>query len=136
MKNGLIRKRGEKLKKAKLKDELLKRVTMDIHEVERSLGGFVDSLNGAMDRSRWPSGRLARVSEVAEAAAIMRVAGAPVRLWSLDCEAFYKQMGRQNAQLWRVAMMRESGVQVDSRCCFGSAADAAKCSVCGASLVS
>ena len=91
-------------------------------------GGFVDSLNGAMDRSRWPSGKLARVSEVAEAAAILRVAGVPVRLWSLDCEAFYKQMGRQNAQLWRVAMMRESGVQVDSRCCFGSAADASKCS--------
>ena len=31
-------------RQAKLKDELLKRVTMDIHEVERSLGGFVDSL--------------------------------------------------------------------------------------------
>ena len=31
-------------RQAKLKDELLKRVTMEVHEVERSLGGFVDSL--------------------------------------------------------------------------------------------
>ena len=91
-------------------------------------GGFVDSLNASMDRQRWPEGKLARIADFAEAAAVMRASGAPVRLWSLDCEAFYKQMGRQNAQIWRVAMMRETGIQVDTRCCFGSAADAAKCS--------
>ena len=88
----------------------------------------MQSLNDSMLRSSWPKGKLARVSELAEAAAIMRVAGAPVKLWSFDCEAFYKQMGRQSSQLWRVAMMRMTGIQVDTRCCFGSAADAAKCS--------
>ena len=91
-------------------------------------GGFVRSLNESMERSRWPQGKLARVGELAEAAAIMRLAGAPVKLWKFDCEAFYKRMGRQNAQLWRVAMVREAGMQVDTRCCFGLAADAAKCS--------
>ena len=91
-------------------------------------GGYVESLNASMMRSRWPQGKLAKVSELAEAAAIMRLAGAPVKLWKFDCDAFYKRMGRQTAQLWRVAMAREEGIQVDSRCCFGSAADAAKCS--------
>ena len=45
----------------------------------------------------------------------MRLAGAPVKLWKFDCEAFYKRMGRQNAQLWRVAMMRPEGVQVEQK---------------------
>ena len=91
-------------------------------------GGYVESLNASMSRSRWPKGKLAKVSELAEAAAIMRLAGVPVKLWKFDCDAFYKRMGRQTAQLWRVAMAREDGIQVDTRCCFGSAADAAKCS--------
>ena len=91
------------------------------------VGGYVESLNASMKRSLWPQGKLAKVSELAEAAAIMRLAGVPVKLWKFDCEAFYKRMGRQTAQLWRVAMVREEGIQVDTRCCFGSAADAAKC---------
>ena len=95
--------------------------------VMRDGDGYVTSLNASMQRGAWPKGSLVRVAEVAEAAAVMRVAQAPVKLWTFDCEAFYKAMGRQNAQLWKVAMMREDACQVDSRCCFGSAADAAKC---------
>ena len=89
--------------------------------------GFVRSLNDSMDRSQWPAGRLMRVSEFAESAAIMRVAGAPLALWGLDCAAFYRTMGRQRAQLWRNAMAVAGGFQIDERCCFGSAADAVKC---------
>ena len=92
-------------------------------------GGFVQSLNGSMDRSEWPENSLPRVAAIAEAAAIFRTAGAPVKLWGFDCEAFYKRVGRQLAQLWKVGMMRADGrFQIDTRCCFGSAADAAKCS--------
>ena len=98
------------------------------HGLSDGVGGFVQSLNASMERSLWPQSKLARISELAEAAAIMRVAQVPLKLWSFDCEAFYKQMGRQHSQLWRVAMMRANGIQVDTRCCFGSAADAAKCS--------
>ena len=39
-----------------------------------------------------------RVRELTEAAAIMRASGAPVALWSVDCESFYRVMGRQLAE--------------------------------------
>lgn len=91
-------------------------------------GGYVSSLNDSMDRRRWPPCRLMRVSEFAESAAVMRATGAPVALWGLDCAAFYRTMGRQRAQIWRNAMAVNGGFQVDERCCFGSAADAVKCS--------
>lgn len=95
--------------------------------LEDGRGGYVSSLNDSMDRERWPQCRLMRVAEFAESAAVMRATGAPVALWGLDCEAFYRTMGRQRSQLWRNAMAVEGGFQVDERCCFGSAADAVKC---------
>ena len=80
-----------------------------------------------MDRSRWPQGRLLRVTRYAEGLAVLCASGAPVRVWSADCEAYYRVMGRRPAEIWRNAMAVEEGFQLDTRCCFGSAADAAKC---------
>ena len=91
-------------------------------------GEFVQSHNAEMDRSLWPPARMIHVRDVAEAAAIMQISGAPVKLWSVDCEAFYRKMGRRSAEIWRNVMAVPDGFQVDMRCCFGSAADAAKCS--------
>lgn len=91
--------------------------------------GDVDSVNAAMDRSAWPANRLLRVREFAEAMAIMTGAQRErrVRAWSLDCEAFYRVVGRQRRELWRNGVWLEDGVQLDRRCCFGDAAAAVKC---------
>ena len=90
-------------------------------------GEFLASHNAAMDRSGWPPARMMRVRELTEAAAIMRASGAPVALWSVDCDSFYRVMGRQLAEVPRCAMAVAGGFQLDWRCCFGSAADACKC---------
>lgn len=89
--------------------------------------GRVQSLNSAMDRSQWPAAKMVRVSEVAEAAAVLKQSGAPVKVGVLDCVAYYKTMGRQLAELARNGVITEDAYLVDDRCCFGSAADAAKC---------
>jgi hypothetical protein len=95
----------------------------------RSEGGeFVQSLNESMDRSTWPAAKLMRVQQMAEAAAILQASGARVRLGVLDIVAYYKQFGRQLDELYRNGAFTEKGFVVDERCCFGSAADAAKCS--------
>jgi hypothetical protein len=85
------------------------------------------SLNGSMNRASWPDARMIRVREVAEAAAVLRASGAPVLIGVLDVVAYYKQFGRQRAEHWRNGMLMGDGFVVDERCCFGSAADAAKC---------
>ena len=90
-------------------------------------GKAAPSLNGSMDRSRWPAATLPRVRQMAEATAILQTSGAPVRMSVFDCKAFYKVMGRQLAEIWRNGAACEGGYIVDLRCCFGSAADAAKC---------
>jgi len=90
-------------------------------------GSFIESINGSIDRSRWPVNRLPRAHKLAEAAAVLKSSGAPCALWGFDCEAFYRKMGRQRAQLWRNAIATLHGFQLDERCCFGSAADATKC---------
>ena len=90
----------------------------------------MQSHNAEMDRSLWPPARMIHVRDVAEAAAIMQISGAPVKLWSVDCEAFYRKMGRRRAEVWRNVMAVPDGFQVDMRCCFGSAADAASARGC------
>jgi len=90
-------------------------------------GTFLQSLNATMDRSGWPEGKLLRVREMAEAAAILQSAGVPVRAGVLDVVAYYKQFGRQLAELHRNGALTEHGVMIEDRCCFGSAADASKC---------
>ena len=91
-------------------------------------GGFVESINGSMARWRWPRNSLPKAAHIGAAAATLRATGAPVKLWGFDCEAFYRKMGRQACELWRNAIATVDGFQLDERCCFGSAADATKCS--------
>ena len=90
-------------------------------------GEHVPSLNESMERGAWPAARMVRVREVAEAAAVLGASGAPVKISVLDCRAYYKRFGRQLAELWRNGAVTADGYLVDGRCCFGSAADAAKC---------
>jgi len=92
-------------------------------------GGPVDSVNGAMDRSGWPEGRLLRVAQYAEALEVLRGGEERrrVRAWSLDCRAFYRAVGRQRREIWRNGVFLPSGVRLDERCCFGDAAAATKC---------
>ena len=91
-------------------------------------GGFVDSVNAAMRRYEWPTNRLPRASELAEAAAVLQSSGEACKAWGFDCKAYYRRHGRQLSQLWRNAVAALDGFIVDERCCFGSAADAVKCS--------
>ena len=93
-----------------------------------SEGKTVSSVNGAMRRDDWPTNRLMRVHEISESAAILCSASELVELWGVDATAYYRAFGRQLSELWRNACIAEDGVQVDERCCFGSAADASKCS--------
>lgn len=58
---------------------------------------------------------------------MLQSSGAPVCVGVLDTVAYYKQFGRQLSELYRNGAFTESGYVVDERCCFGSAADAAKC---------
>ena len=108
------------------------RLTTDLswpHSGTMEAGGRpVDAVNAAMDRSRWPANRLVRVREVAEAAGIMHGDGVRrARLWSIDCEAFYRAVGRQRAELWRNGVWCLDGASLDGRCCFGDASAATKC---------
>ena len=96
--------------------------------MEDGRGGFVESVNGSMDRGRWPRNALPKAAQSGEAAAILQSSGAPVKVWGLDCEAYYRSFGRQRAELARNAIAMLEGAQLDERCCFGSAADAVKCS--------
>ena len=91
-------------------------------------GRPVDAVNYAMDRSKWPANRLVRVREVAEACGIMRGDGSRgLGAWSIDCEAFYRAVGRQRSELWRNGVWCIDGVSLDKRCCFGDASAATKC---------
>ena len=90
-------------------------------------GQFVSSLNASMVRDDWPEARLLRVREVAEAAAVLQSSEVPVKAGVLDVVAYYKMFGRQAAELHRNGAVTEAGFLVEDRCCFGSAADAAKC---------
>jgi hypothetical protein len=93
-------------------------------------GVSVDAVNWAMERSAWPANRLLKVHEFAEAAAVLqgtRGSHRRVRLWSLDGTAFYREVGRQRAELWRNAVWLPDGAQLDERCCFGDASAATKC---------
>jgi len=89
---------------------------------------YLKSLNDAMDRSQWPEAKLIRVHEIAEAAAILQSSGAPVKAAATDAVAYYKQFGRQAREFHRNCAVTADGFVVDERCCFGSAADATKCS--------
>ena len=91
-------------------------------------GRWAPSLNESMDRTDWPAVKYMRVAQMAESIAIMQQSGVRVRAGVMDVVAYYKNFGRQLAELWRNGSVTEDGVIVDERCCFGSAADAVKCS--------
>ena len=108
------------------------RLTNDLswpHEgmIPNGRGGWVDSVNGSMDRGKWPANTLPRAAKTGEAAAVLKSSGAPVKGWGLDGQAYYRAFGRQRAEIWRNACVMMEGFQLDERCCFGSAADATKC---------
>lgn len=46
---------------------------------DNCVGHFVKSFNDAMDRSGWPDAKLLRVQQIAEAAAVLKTAGLPVK---------------------------------------------------------
>ena len=96
--------------------------------LEDGSGGYVLSINASMDRSKWPSNPLPRAAKTGEAAAILKGSGVPVKVWGMDGEAYYRCFGRQRAEIWRNGAVMMEGTQLDERCCFGSAADATKCS--------
>ena len=109
------------------------RLTVDLswpHAGSMVVDGLaVDSVNGAMDRSRWPANRLVHVTEYGEAMALLQGSARQrrARVWGLDCEAFYRAVGRQRRELWRNGICLPDGVQLDERCCFGDASAATKC---------
>ena len=85
------------------------------------------SVNAAMDRSGWPAVSMPRPMQIAEAAAILASARGPVKLWGLDCEAYYRRAGRQRAEVYRNCMWAQGGFVVDPREQFGDASAAVKC---------
>ena len=71
------------------------------------------SLDASMDRGKWAPNRLISVRQYAEAVAILRTAGVPAKLWSLDCDSFYRKMGRQLCEIWRL-MCRAASNLIDA----------------------
>ena len=103
------------------------RMTIDLSwpRPEAELG--VNSVNGAIDRSAWPVVRLVRAAQLAESAAILQTAGVGVLVWSFDCEAYYRKVGRQQGEIWRNCYVVGDGYVVDEREQFGDASAAVKC---------
>ena len=85
------------------------------------------SVNASMDRSEWPAVSMPRPMQIAEAAAVLASSGGPVELWGLDCEAYYRKVGRQRAEVYRNCLWMRGGFVVDPREQFGDASAAVKC---------
>ena len=85
------------------------------------------SVNAALDRSEWPAVSMPRPMQFAEAAAVLASSGGPVKLWGLDCEAYYRKAGRQRAEIYRNCVWTQGGFVVDPREQFGDASAAVKC---------
>ena len=103
------------------------RMTIDLSWPRPELGLEVAAVNDAIDRSAWPVVRLLRASQLAESAAILQTSGVGVKVWSFDCEAYYRKVGRQRAEVWRNCYAVADGVVVDEREQFGDASAAVKC---------
>ena len=89
--------------------------------------GQVLSVNASIDRSEWPTVLMPRPLQIAEAAAILLSSGGRVRLWGFDCEAYYRKVGRQRAEIYRNCVWARGGFIVDPREQFGDASAAVKC---------
>ena len=78
--------------------------------------------------SMWSPGFPAiRAAQLAESAAILQTAGVGVLVWSFDCEAYYRKVGRQRGEIWRNCYVVGDGYVVDEREQFGDASAAVKC---------
>ena len=103
------------------------RMTIDLSWPRPEAGLGVESVNGSIDRSAWPVVRLVRAAQLAESAAILQTAGVGVLVWSFDCEAYYRKVGRQQGEIWRNCYVVGDGFVVDEREQFGDASAAVKC---------
>ena len=108
-------------------DKVKYRMTIDLSWPRPGGDGEAVSVNDSMDRSVWVQVKMLRVTQLAEAAAILKTSGLPVRLWSFDCEAYYRKTGRQRGEVWRNCVAVEGGFVVDEREQFGDASAAVKC---------
>ena len=103
------------------------RMTIDLSWPRPEAGLGVESVNDSIDRSAWPVVRLLRASQLAESAAILQTSGVGVKVWSFDCEAYYRKVGRQKGEIWRNCYAVGDGYVVDEREQFGDASAAVKC---------
>ena len=103
------------------------RMTVDLSWPQPSASGVAVSVNGSIDRARWVQVKLMRVAQFAEVVGILLTAGVSVRLWSFDCEAYYRKTGRQRGEVWRNCVVTADGFVVDEREQFGDASAAVKC---------
>lgn len=103
------------------------RMTIDLSWPRPEAGLDVGSVNGTIDRSSWPVVRMVRATQLAESAAILQTAGVGVLVWSFDCEAYYRKVGRQRGEVWRNCYVVGDGWVVDEREQFGDASAAVKC---------
>ena len=74
------------------------RLTTDLSWPQPGMIDGVQSINHTMQRSKWPINKLMKVTDYSEAVAVLKNASSrfPVKLWSIDCVAFYRQVTRQN----------------------------------------
>ena len=89
-------------------------------------GGYVESVNGSMDRGDWPANRLVRVTQLGEALSILQSSGVRVRAWTANCRSYYRVFGRARGEGWRNCMALAELFLADFRACFGSAAEAGR----------
>ena len=103
------------------------RMTVDLSWPHPSEKGVAVSVNGSIDRSRWVQVRLMRIAQLAEGVGILLTVGVAVRLWSFDCQAYYRKTGRQRSEVWKNCVVTADGFVVDEREQFGDASAAVKC---------
>ena len=103
------------------------RMTIDLSWPRPEAGLGVESVNGSIDRTAWPAVRMLRASQLAESVAILQTAGVDVKVWSFDCEAYYRKVGRQRGEVYRNCYVVGDGFVVDEREQFGDASAAVKC---------
>ena len=82
------------------------------------LSEFV-SYNEAVDLSEYDPVELVRVEQLCRAAAIQRTAGAGVRVWKFDLDAYFRRTGKQRLDWWASAYVLPDGYGFDKRVQFG-----------------
>ena len=111
------------------------RMTIDLSWPKPGMLTGVTSVNDAADRSGWPTPRMLRLGEIAEAAGVMAASGVRVHVWCIDAVAFYRKYGRRRDQ-WHRQMMLNARAQwvLDRRPQFGGASVAVTLGIRAANL--